>query len=67
MINIYHTSKIHEHQEFDKIIERIFKIYYFSKIKKQIEEAIRKCDICVKIKHNQHKFYKLLKNSSTSD
>ena len=34
MINIYHDLKIHEHQDFDKIIERIFKIYYFSKLRK---------------------------------
>ena len=67
VINIYHASKIHGHQEFDKIIERIFRIYYFLKMRKQINETIRKCDICVKIKHNRHKFYELLKNPSTSD
>ena len=67
MINIYHASKIHEHQEFDKIIERIFRIYYFLKMRKQIEETIRKCDICVRTKHNRHKSYELLKSSSTSD
>ena len=36
-------------------------------MRKQVENTIRKCDICVKTKHNQHKFYELLKNSSTSD
>ena len=65
VINIYHNSRIHGHQEFDKIIERIFRIYYFSKIRKQIEETIRKCDICARTKHNRHKFYKLFKSSST--
>ena len=67
MINIYHSSKIHGHQDFDKIIERIFRTYNFSKIRKQIEDTVRKCDICVKTKHNQHKFYKLLKSLSTSN
>ena len=67
MINIYHASKIHGHQEFDKIIEKIFRIYYFFKMKKQIEETIRKCDICVRTKHNQHKLYELLKSLSTLD
>ena len=67
VINIHHNSKIHEHQDFDKIIEKLFRIYYFSKIRKQIEDTIRKCDICVRIKHNRHKFYELFKNSSTSD
>ena len=67
VINIYHALKIHGHQEFNKIIEKIFRIYYFSKIRKQIDETIRKCDICVRIKHNRHKFYELLKSSSTSN
>ena len=34
IINIYHDLKIHKHQDFDKIIERIFRIYYFSKLRK---------------------------------
>ena len=67
VINIYHVLKIHEHQDFNKIYERIFRIYYFLKMRKQIEDTIRKCDICVKTKHNRHKFYGLLKSSSTSD
>ena len=67
MINIYHSSKIYEHQDFDKIIERIFRIYYFSKIRKQVENTIRKCDVYVRVKHSQHKSYKLLKSLSTSD
>ena len=67
VVKIYHVSKIHEHQESDKIIEKIFRIYYFLKMRKQIEDTIRKCDICVKIKYNRHKFYELFKNLSTSD
>ena len=67
VINIYHNSKIHEHQEFDKIIERIFRIYYFLKMRKRVEETIKRCDVCVKAKHNRHKFYELFKSLSTSD
>ena len=67
VINIYHVSKIYEHQDFDKIIEKIFKTYHFSKMRRQIENTIRRCDICVKVKHNQHKFYELLKSPSTLD
>ena len=67
MINIYYSSKTYKHQEFNKIIERIFKIYYFSKLRKQIEDTIRKCDACVKVKHDRHKSYKLLKSLSISD
>ena len=67
MINIYHNSKIHEHQDFNKIIERIFKTYYFSKIRKQVENTIRKCDVYVKVKHSRHRSYELLKSFSTLD
>ncbi len=58
---------IHEHQDSNKIIERISKIYYFSKMRKQIEDIIRKCNVCICMKHNQHKLYELLKSLSTSD
>jgi len=47
IINDYHKSMIHEHQELNKIIERIFRIYYFSKIRKQVEDIIRKCNVCI--------------------
>ncbi len=43
---------IHEHQSSNKIIERIFRIYYFSKMKKQVEDIIRKCNVCICTKHN---------------
>ncbi len=36
-------------------------------MRKQVEEIIRKCDVCICTKHNQHKLYELLKNLSTSD
>jgi len=67
MINDHHKSMIHEHQSLNKIIERIFRIYYFSKMRKQIEDIIRKCDVCIYTKYNQHKLYELLKSLSTSD
>ncbi len=67
MINDHHKSMIHEHQDLNKIIERIFRIYYLLKMRKQIEDIIRKCNVCICTKHNQHKFYELLKSFSTSD
>ncbi len=67
IINNYHKLMIHEHQDSNKIIERIFKIYYFSKMRKQIEDIIRKCNMYICTKHNQHKLYELLKSFSTSD
>jgi len=47
VINDYHESMIHEHQESNKIIERISRTYYFLKMKKQVEDIIRKCDVCI--------------------
>ncbi len=67
MINDHHKSMIHEHQNLNKIIERISRIYYFSKMRKQIEDIIRKCNVCICMKHNQHKLYELLKSFSTSN
>ncbi len=67
IISDYHESMIHEHQNSNKIIERIFRIYYFFKIRKQIENIIRKCNICIWMKHSWHKSYELLKSFSTSD
>ncbi len=58
---------IHEHQNLNKIIERISRIYYFFKMRKQIENIIRKCNVCIWMKHNWHRFYELLKSLSTSD
>ncbi len=67
MINDHHKSMIYEHQDLNKIIERISRIYYFSKMRKQIEDIIRKCNVCIHMKHNQHKLYELLKSLSTSN
>jgi len=55
IINDYHESMIHKHQNSNKIIERISRIsriYYFSKMRKQIENIIRKCNICIQTKHS---------------
>ena len=65
MINDYHKSMIYEHQSSNKIIERISRIYYFLKMRKQIKDTIRKCNVYIHIKYNQHKFYELLKSLST--
>ncbi len=47
IINDYHELMIHEHQSSNKIIERISRTYYFFKMRKQIENIIRKCDVCI--------------------
>ncbi len=65
--NDYHKSMIHEHQNLNKIIERISKIYYFLKMRKQIKDIIRKCNVYICTKYNWYKLYELLKSFSTSD
>ncbi len=67
MIDDHHKLMIHEHQDLNKIIERIFRIYYFLKMRKQVEDIIKKCNVCIHTKHNQHKLYELLKSFSTSN
>ncbi len=67
IISDYHESMIHEHQDLNKIIERISRIYYFFKMRKQVEDIIRKCDVCIWTKHSWHRSYELLKSLSTSD
>ncbi len=47
IISDYHESMIHEHQNSNKIIERISRIYYFFKMRKQIKNIIRKCNIWI--------------------
>ena len=66
-MNMYYDSKIHEHLNSNKTIERIFKIYYFFKMKKQMKNMIRKCDTCIRTKHSRHKSYELLISFSTSN
>ncbi len=67
IIDNYHKSIIHKHQSSNKIIERISRIYYFLKMRKQVEDIIRKYDVCIWMKHSRHKLYELLKSFSTSD
>ena len=36
-------------------------------MRKQVEDIIRKCDVCIWTKHSWHRSYELLKSLSTSD
>ncbi len=67
VIDDHHKSMVHGHQGSDKTIERISRTYYFPKMRKQVEDIIRKCDVCIRTKHNRHKPYGLLKSPSTPD
>ena len=67
VIDDHHKSMVHGHQGSNKTIEKISRIYYFPKMRKQVKDTIRKCDVCIRTKHNRHRPYELLKSLSTSD
>ena len=65
LIEESHFNKTHGHQGIDKMIERLTRTYYFTHIRKKVEEIVRKCDICRRSKADQHKPYGLLKSPRT--
>ena len=46
LIEESHFNKTHSHQGIDKTIERLTRTYYFSHMRKKVNEIVRKCDIC---------------------
>ena len=65
LIEESHFNKTHSHQGIDKMIERLTRTYYFSHMRKKVEEIVRKCDICRRSKADRHKPYSLLKSPRT--
>ena len=65
LIEESHFNKTHSHQGIDKMIERLTRTYYFSYIRKKVEEIVQKCDICRRSKADWHKSYGLLKSLRT--
>ena len=66
LIEESHFNKIHSYQRIDKIIEQLTRTYYFSHMRKKVEEIVQKCNICWRSKADQHKSYSLLKSPRTS-
>jgi Reverse transcriptase (RNA-dependent DNA polymerase)/RNase H-like domain found in reverse transcriptase/Integrase zinc binding domain/Chromo (CHRromatin Organisation MOdifier) domain len=60
LITFYHDLPLGGHQGIDTTIERIRRTYWFPKMTTKIEEYIRTCDTCCKIKTSRHKPYGLL-------
>ena len=46
LIEESHFNKTHSHQRIDKMIERLTRTYYFSHMRKKVEEIVQKCNIC---------------------
>jgi hypothetical protein len=60
VIERHHDDPIMGHSGVDKTIEKITRCYVFKGLKHHVQEYVRKCDICNKIKHPRHKPYGLL-------
>ena len=67
LIEKSHFNKTHSHQRIDKTIEQLTRTYYFSHMRKKVEEIVQKCNICRRSKADQHKPYGLLKSPRTSE
>ena len=54
------------HPGVHKTVEAVSRTYYFPHMRKRIEEYVRSCDICHKIKPARHKPYGMLRSPPTS-
>ena len=64
---MYHNELLREHHEVHKTIKAIFWSYYFSHMRKKVQDYINKCDLCHKIKSVRHKSYKEMRTVLTPD
>ena len=66
-IQMYHDELLREHHRVHKMIEVISQSYYFSHMRKKIQDYINKCNLCHKIKSARHKSYEEMRTASISD
>ena len=64
---MYHNELLREHHEVHKTIKAIFWSYYFSHMRKKVQDYINKCDLCHKIKSARYKSYEEMRTALTSD
>ena len=60
VIQNYHDELLQNHTNVIKILEKIQRNYYFSNMRKQIEELTKECDLCRRNKYERHKSYEYL-------
>ena len=63
---MYHNKLLREHCRVHKIIKAIFWLYYFSHMRKKVQDYVNKCNLCHKIKSARHKSYGEMRTVSTS-
>ena len=64
---MYHDKSLRGHCGVHKTIEVISQLYYFSHMRKKVQDYINKCDLCHKIKLSRHKSYEEIRTASTSN
>ena len=64
---MYHNKLLREHCEVHKMIKIISQSYYFSHMRKKVQDYVNKCDLCHKIKSSRHKPYREMRTVLTSD
>ena len=62
---MYHNKLLEDHWETHKMIETIFWSYYFSHMRKKVQNYVNKCDLCHKIKSARHKSYEEMRTALT--
>ena len=62
---MYHDKLLREHCEVHKMIKAISQSYYFSHMRRKVQNYINKCDLCHKIKSVRHKSYEEMRTVST--
>ena len=66
IIQSHHEKSLQNHTDAAKTLEKIQRNYYFSNMKKQIEELIKECDLCQRNKYERHKSYEYLHSLKSS-
>ena len=60
---IYHDELLRGHWGTHKMIKAIFWSYYFSHMRKKVQNYVNKCDLCHKIKSVRHKSYEEMRTA----
>ena len=66
IIWIYHDKSLRGHWELHKTTEAISQSYYFSHIRKKVQDYVNKCNLCHKIKSARHKSYEEMRTALIS-
>src|SRR5207248_10362503 len=67
LLHDYHDSIIGGYQGINRTYGRLFENYYWPRMKEQVKEYIRNCDLCWKSKAQRHPPYGLLEPIETPE